>query len=348
MPGDGIGPEVMAVALDVMYAMAKLHAIDCDVIEADLGGIAIERFGTPLPDTTLESARAADAVLVGAVGGPKWDGLPFHENPGGGGLLRLRHELDLYANLRPVRTVGHSGQHIDLLIVREATGGLYFGRRGSTGTGEQRSAFDTMAYSAPQIRRVLERACGFASERGGRITSVDKANVLASSRLWRDVAEEVFELHLDLDSDHLHVDNCAAQLVIAPEQFDVIVTENLFGDILSDQAAALEGSLGFAASANLGEGSAALYEPVHGSAPDIAGQGIANPSAAIRSVALMFRYSLGRPDLASQLDSALETVLASGAVTADVAGRSGASFTTGAFGALVLEELHSSARGEKA
>lgn len=338
MPGDGIGPEVIRVALDVLRTVSESHRIELDISEADLGGIAIDRFGTPLPEATLEAARAADAVLVGAVGGPKWDGLPFHENPGGGGLLRLRRELDLYANLRPVRTVNRVGQPIDLLIVREATSGLYFGRRESSGTGDRRAAFDTMRYTALQVQRVVERACGFARQRRGRVTSVDKANVLASSKLWRDVAGEVFESNADLAVDHMHVDNCAAQLMIAPEQFDVIVTENLFGDILSDQAAALEGSLGFAASANLGEG-VALYEPVHGSAPDIAGLGIANPTAAIRSVAMMLQYSLGRPDLAQQIDSALEAVMAGGAATADVPGQAERTLTTSAFGALVLEAL---------
>lgn len=339
MPGDGIGPEVTRVALDVFEAIAHTHGIAYEIDEADLGGIAIERFGTPLPETTLAQARSADAILVGAVGGPKWDMLPFAENPGGGGLLRLRHELDLYANLRPVRTVGHHGQLVDLLIVREATGGLYYGPRGSRGAGEQRVAFDTMEYSAAQVRRVVERACEFAMERSARITSVDKANVLTSSRLWRDVAHEVFEGRPDLQADHMHVDNCAAQLVIAPEQFDVIVTENLFGDILSDQAAALEGSLGFAASANLGSHGNALYEPVHGSAPDIAGQGIANPSAAIRSVALMLQYSLGRADLARKLDSALQTVLSGNSVTADTAGGAKKVVSTRAFGELVLGEI---------
>ncbi len=346
MPGDGIGPEVTAVALRVLSAVAARRGIDCTVGEAVLGGVAIESFGDPLPQATLDQARTADAVLVGAVGGPQWDGLPFDQNPGGGGLLRLRRELDLYANLRPVRVARRSDGPVDLLIVREATGGLYFGTRGSGGSGENRSAYDTMEYSAHQIRRVVERACEFARERRGRITSVDKANVLASSRLWREVAEEVFSKQTDLEADHLHVDNCAAQLMIAPQQFDVIVTENLFGDILSDQAAALEGSLGFAASANLGNGDAALYEPVHGSAPDIAGTGTANPSAAIRSVALMLHYSLGRPDLAHEVDSALAAVMARGMTTLDTAQSAETALSTQQFGDLVVEELASRASRE--
>ncbi len=332
LAGDGIGPEVTDAALVVLTRALALSGLAAELREGLLGGAAIEVTGVPLPPETVELCRASDAVLCGAVGGPRWDGLPDERNPGPGGLLRLRRELGLYANLRPVQGLG--GAAIDLLLVRECTGGTYYAPKGRDGD----RAFDTTEYTAAEVERVVERACRLARARRGRVVSVDKANVMQTGRLWREVAQAVFDRHDDLETSHFYVDNCAAQLVLAPGAFDVVVTENLFGDILSDQAAAIAGSLGLAPSATLGDAGAGLFEPVHGSAPDLAGRGIANPTAALLSAALLCRHALGLECAASAIEGATRAVLARGVRTPDVAG-DGPAVGTAAFAQAVAAEL---------
>ena len=304
LPGDGIGPEVCAAAVRVLGALP----IDVAVEEHPFGGHAIHEHGDPLPAETLAACRAADAVLLGAAGLPEFDGAPVRPEQG---LIRLRGELDVYANLRPARS-----DAIDLLIVRELVGGLYFGASGRRADG---SAFDTCEYSPAEIERIARRAFELARGRRFFVTSVDKANVLETSRLWREVVSGLAGDYPDVRLEHMLVDNAGMQLVLAPEQFDVILTENTFGDILSDVAAGSCGGLGVAASASLGERAPGIFEPVHGSAPDIAGQGIANPTGALRSVALMLRYTAGEDVLADQLEQAVDTALAT-TPTRDVGG----------------------------
>jgi len=296
LPGDGIGPEVMAAATRVLEALAP----DVELERRPFGGEAIKTTGQPLPDETLAACRGADAVLVAAVGLPEYDSADVRPEQG---LLALRRALDVYANLRPAR-----GDGVDLLIVRELVGGLYFGAKGRREDG---SAFDTCEYSPAQIERVARRAFELARDRSGRLTSVDKANVLETGRLWRSVVTQVAADYPDVTLSHMLVDNAAMQLVLAPAQFDVVVTENTFGDILSDEAAALTGGLGLAASASLGDSGPGLFEPVHGSAPDIAGKGVANPAAMLRTVALLLAHGLGRDDEARRLEDAVDGALAS-------------------------------------
>jgi 3-isopropylmalate dehydrogenase len=318
LPGDGIGPEVTAEALRV------LDALGIDHTEHPFGGNAILAQGTPLPDETLAACRAADAVLLAAVGLPELEGQPVRPEQG---LLALRKELGVYANLRPARA-----GRIDLLIVRELVGGLYFGAKGTRDDG---TWFDTCEYSRPEVERIARRAFEIARERGSRLTSVDKVNVLHTSRLWRDVVTELGETeYSDVPLDHALVDSFAMTIVNAPESIGVVVTENTFGDILSDVAAAVTGGLGLAASASLGDGGPGLFEPVHGSAPQIAGQGIANPAAMLRSLALMLHHGLGRPDEASALERAVDDALEA-APTGDLGGDS----TTSGMGDAVLRSL---------
>jgi len=318
LPGDGIGPEVTAEALRV------LDALGIDHTEHAFGGNAILAQGTPLPDATLAACRAADAVLLAAVGLPELEGQPVRPEQG---LLALRKELGVYANLRPARA-----GRIDLLIVRELVGGLYFGAKGTRDDG---TWFDTCEYSRPEVERIARRAFEIARERGSRLTSVDKVNVLHTSRLWRDVVTELGETeYSDVPLDHALVDSFAMTIVNAPESIGVVVTENTFGDILSDVAAAVTGGLGLAASASLGDGGPGLFEPVHGSAPQIAGQGIANPAAMLRSLALMLHHGLGRPDEASALERAVDDALEA-APTGDLGGDS----TTSGMGDAVLRSL---------
>ena len=293
LPGDGIGPEVAAEATRVLDALGIAHT------EHPFGGNAILEQGTPLPDETLAACREADAVLLAAVGLPELEGQAVRPEQG---LLGLRRELGVYANLRPARAEG-----IDLVIVRELVGGLYFGEKG---TREDGTWFDTCEYTRPEVERIARRAFAIARERGGRLTSVDKVNVLHTSRLWRDVVTELgADEYPDVPLDHALVDSFAMTIVNAPGTIDVVVTENTFGDILSDVAAAVTGGLGLAASASLGGDGPGLFEPVHGSAPQIAGRGIANPAAMLRSVALMLRHGLGRPDDASALERAVDETL---------------------------------------
>lgn len=318
LPGDGIGPEVAAEAIRV------LDALGIDHTEHPFGGNAILAQGTPLPDETLAACRAADAVLLAAVGLPELEGTPVRPEQG---LLGLRKELDVFANLRPARAEG-----IDLLIVRELVGGLYFGAKGTRDDG---TWFDTCEYTRPQVERIARVALDLARARGGRLTSVDKVNVLHTSRLWRDVVTELAaQDYPDVTLDHALVDSFAMTIVTAPGTIDVVVTENTFGDILSDVAAAVTGGLGLAASASLGADGPGIFEPVHGSAPQIAGMGVANPAAMLRSLALLLRHGLGRPGDADALERAVDTALVE-APTQDLGGTA----TTAAAGDAVLRAL---------
>jgi 3-isopropylmalate dehydrogenase len=347
LPGDGIGPEIVGAARLLLEALGGF-----EFDERPMGGCSIDAHGTALTDEVLEACRAADAVLLGAVGGPKWDTTDPDAPRPEQGLLGLRKGMGLYANLRPVRPsqalVGASPLRpdviagTDLLVVRELTGGIYFGDSGRDGD----SAHDTCEYSAAEVERIARvgfeaaqrRAEG--SGRAPRVTSVDKANVLETSRLWREVVGRVAPDYPDVALDHLLVDNAAMQLVSRPSEFDVIVTENLFGDILSDESAMLTGSLGMLPSASLGsDGEPGLFEPVHGSAPDIAGQGIANPLATFLSAAMMLRHGLDRPDDAARIESAVDAVLDQGLRTPDLAGALEASVGTAEITDAVLREL---------
>ena len=319
LPGDGIGPEVMQEAKRVLAALAP----DVELEEHPFGAQAIRDSGDPLPEGTLAACRAAEAVLKAPIGDPEFDAADVRPEQG---MLRLRAELDVYANLRPARS-----EKVDVLIVRELVGGLYFG---ASGVREDGTVFDTCEYHPRQVERIARRAFQLARGRDKRLTSVDKANILETSRLWRRVVNEVGAGYKDVEVDHMLVDNAAMQLASAPDQFDVLVTENMFGDILSDLAAAMTGGLGLAPSASLSDGGPGLFEPVHGSAPDIAGLGIANPAAMLRSTALMLEHGLARPEEARALEAAVEDALAS-APTPDLGG----SATTAEFGDAVLREL---------
>ena len=325
MPGDGIGPEVVAAAVEVVEAATK-GGVEIAWSEALMGGCSIDVHGTALTDQVLAECREANAVLLGAVGGPKWDTTDPDAPRPEQGLLGLRAGLGLFANLRPVapppalygasplreeRIVG-----TDLLVVRELTGGIYFGESAR----EDDSAYDTCLYTREEIARLARRGFAAALGRRRKVTSVDKANVLESSRLWREVVTEIAEEHPEIELEHMLVDNAAMQLLARPADFDVIITENMFGDILSDEAAMISGSIGMLPSASLGDGGAGLYEPVHGSAPDIAGQGIANPIATCLSAAMMLRYSLGAPDGADRIDAAVVAALDAGVRPRDLGG----------------------------
>jgi 3-isopropylmalate dehydrogenase len=329
LPGDGIGPEIVAEAEKVLDRLCEDFGLAVDVEHGVVGGAAIDAVGRPLPDETLAKARAADAVLLGAVGGPKWESLDITLRPEKG-LLGLRAGLGLFANLRPALLFPQLAQAstlkaeivagLDLMIVRELTGGIYFGEpRGIRVLADgEREGFNTLVYSESEIRRIGRVACEIAMKRNRRICSVDKANVLESTELWRQVMTEVQRDYPEVILSHMYVDNAAMQLVRAPKQFDVIVTTNMFGDILSDCAAMLTGSIGMLPSAALNDRRQGMYEPIHGSAPDIAGRGVANPLATILSLAMMLRYSLQRPDLAEQIEAAVHRVLDQGLRTADI------------------------------
>ena len=329
LPGDGIGPEVIAEATKVLEAAARRFGRKLRFREALLGGIAIDKTGKPLPDETLSACQSADAVLLGAVGGPKWDDPAAPVRPEQG-LLGIRKALGLFANLRPVRVhpaLAAAGPvrpdlvaGVDLLVMRELTGGLYFGERGRRAHPSGEVAFDTMIYSTGEIERIVRRAAQAARARAKRLTSVDKANVLESSRLWRATATRVVRDEFpDIQLEHMLVDAASMHLIQRPKRFDVMVTENMFGDILTDEASVLAGSMGLLPSASLGEGRMGLYEPIHGSAPDIAGKGIANPIGTILSVAMMCRYSLDWAAGADCIEAAVDRVIADGARTADIA-----------------------------
>jgi 3-isopropylmalate dehydrogenase len=313
LPGDGIGPEVMEQALRVLRELP----VDAEVVELPFGGAAIDATGAPLPAETLAACRDADAVLLGAVGGPRWQ-------PGlaESGLLALRRELDVYANLRPAG---------DLLVVRELVGGLYFGARGVRDDG---TVFDTCEYHPAQVERVARRALELARSRRGSLVSVDKANVLDTSRLWRRVVTELAGRYPDVEVRHALVDSFAIEVAVQPETLDVVLTENMFGDILSDLACGVAGGLGVAASASLGDDGPGIFEPVHGSAPDIAGTGTANPTAMLRSLALLLEHAAGRSDLARTLEAAVDAALAA-SPTPDLGGEA----TTAELGAAVIHSL---------
>jgi len=319
LPGDGIGPEVAAEAVRVLESLP----LDVEIQTLPFGGAAIDVCGDPLPADTLAACRGASAVLLGAVGGPQCYGGGARPEQG---LIDLRRALDVYANLRPARAPG-----IDLIVVRELVGGLYYGRRGVLDDG---TVFDTCEYHPAQVERIARRGFALARSRRGRVLSVDKANVLDTSRMWRRVVTEVTAEFPDVELEHGLVDSVAMRLVTSPEEFDVILTENTFGDILSDVAAAVTGGLGLASSASLGDAGPGIFEPVHGSAPDIAGAGVANPAGMLRSVALLLEHGLGRADLARALDGAVESALAS-SPTRDVGGSS----STSEFGDAVLATL---------
>ena len=328
LPGDGIGPEVVTEGVRVLKTIAAKFNHQFEFEEHLIGGCAIDATGTPLSDATLDACRAADAVLLGAVGGPKWDDPRAAVRPEQG-LLGLRKGLGLFANLRPVKphpALAYASPlraekiaGVDVMVVRELTGGLYFGKpQGRFDENGHARAVDTLEYSDVEIRRVVELACRLAAARRGRVTSVDKANVLASSRLWREVATQTASAHPQVKLDHQLVDTCAMRLVAAPASFDVIVTENMFGDILTDEAAVLVGSMGLLPSASLGEGTLGVYEPIHGSAPDIAGKGIANPIGTILSAAMLLRHSLNLPREADAVERAVDRALSEGCRTADI------------------------------
>jgi 3-isopropylmalate dehydrogenase len=325
LPGDGIGPEVVGEALKVLSTVGKHFGHEFALSEGLIGGIAIDKTGTALPPETVTVCQAADAVLLGAVGGPKWDDPKAKVRPEQG-LLGIRKALGLYANLRPVtihpRLAGASPlkpeilKGVDLLVVRELTGGIYFGEKRRDGN----TASDLCVYTADEVRRVVRMAATFAQKRRGKLTSVDKANVLETSRLWREVTTQVMKDEFpEIKVEHILVDACAMFLIRRPADFDVIVTENMFGDILTDEASMLAGSMGLLPSASLGEGRRGLYEPIHGSAPDIAGKGVANPYATILSVAMLLRHSLGLEAEAAAVEAAVNKVVDAGMLTADLA-----------------------------
>jgi 3-isopropylmalate dehydrogenase len=349
LPGDGIGPEVVAQGVEVLRKAAAMAEIGLELRWGTVGGAAIDRYGTPLPEATLKLCQDSDAIVFGAVGGPKWDDIAPEIRPESG-LLRLRRALGLYANLRPAKVFAalveasplkrELVEGLDLLTVRELTGDIYYGEpRGIEPVDGGERGVNTMVYSSQEIERIVRLAFEVARQRRRHVTSVDKANVLETSRLWRRVAERVARDYADVALVHLYVDNAAMQLVRAPKQFDVIVTGNLFGDILSDEAAMVAGSIGLAASASLGERTA-LYEPVHGSAPDIAGQGIANPLATILSVAMLCRYTLKLGELAARVEAAVEAVLGQGFRTRDIHTPGTTLVDTAQMGQQVLAALH--------
>jgi 3-isopropylmalate dehydrogenase len=330
LPGDGIGPEVTEAAVRVLKAIASYWEHEFDFSEHPIGGCAIELTGSPLPEETLAACKSADAVFLGAVGGPKWDNPQAQVRPESG-LLALRKELGVFANLRPVSVnpalveasplKPEKLQGVDLLVVRELTGGLYFGQpKGRWHFDGERKAVDTLEYSEGEIHRVVDLAFQLANGRRKKVSSVDKANVLETSRLWRQVVDEVGEHYTDVALEHVLVDTAAMRLVSSPASFDVIVTENMFGDILTDEAAVLAGSLGLLPSASLSEVGPGLFEPIHGSAPDIAGEQLANPSGAILSAALLLRYSLKLEQEAYRIEEAVEQAHADGCLTADLGG----------------------------
>jgi len=348
LSGDGIGPEVVAQGVEVLRKAAAMAEVGVELQCGVVGGCAIDASGDPLPDATLQLCRESDAILLGAVGGPKWDNIAPEIRPERG-LLQLRQELGLFANLRPAKVFGplveasplkrELVEGLDLLTVRELTGDIYYGEpRGITPIEGGERSINTMVYTTAEVERIVRLAFEIARQRASRLTSVDKANVLETSRLWRKVVEQVAKDFPDIAYEHMYVDNAAMQLVRAPRQFDVIVTGNLFGDILSDEAAMVTGSIGLAASASLGNRTA-LYEPVHGSAPDIAGAGVANPLATILSVAMLFKYTFKFDALAQRIEAAVAQVLAQGYRTRDIQSPGTKLLGTAEMGRFVVEAL---------
>ena len=349
LPGDGIGPEITEQAVQVLKAVAEQSDLEVEFTDGLIGGAAYDATGEPFPEVTRAQAQAADAVLLGAVGSPQYDQLERSLRPERG-LLAIRKSMNLFANLRPailyapladassLKPEVVSG--LDIMIVRELTGGVYFGQpRGIRQVEGQREGFNTMHYNEMEIERIARVAFEAAQKRNKKLCSVDKANVLETSELWREVVERVGKDYPDVELSHMYVDNAAMQLVRAPKQFDVVVTENLFGDILSDQASMLSGSIGMLPSASLNDSGQGLYEPSHGSAPDIAGKGLANPLATILSAAMLLRYSFGRGDLADKIEQACMAVLEAGLRTPDIMQTGMESVSTQQMGAAVVARL---------
>lgn len=349
IPGDGIGPEVINEAIKVLDAVGGKYGHEFNYTQVLAGGAAIDATGECLPQETIDIAKKSDAVLLGAVGGPKWDSLPGDKRPERA-LLGIRKELGLFANLRPaimfdelkdacpIRPEKVEGG-LDLLVVRELTGGIYFGERGYKDTNMGKAAYDIEQYSEGEVKRIAEVAFDMAMKRNKKVTSVDKANVLESSRLWRKTVAEVAKNYPEVELENFYVDNTAMQLVYNPKQFDVIVTSNIFGDILSDEASMITGSLGMLPSASLAEGNFGMYEPVHGSAPDIAGTGKANPMATILSAAMMLKYTFGLSDEADAIESAVKKTLAAGYRTPDIMSGGKLPATTEQIGSLIAQNI---------
>jgi len=343
LPGDGVGPEVCREAKKIIQAVSERFGLDITLDEDLIGGASIDKYQTPITNEVIFKANSSDAILLGGVGGPKWDNLPPIDKPEKG-LLRLRSELDFFANLRPSicfsETSGASTlkkeiiDGLDLLIVRELTGGIYFGEPRKKGDN---SAYNTMIYSRDEIKRISEVAFESAMKRDKKLCSVDKANVLEVSELWREVVEETAANYPEVKLDHMLVDNAAMQLVKNPKQFDVIVSSNLFGDILSDIGSMLTGSIGMLPSASLDKNSKGLYEPVHGTAPDIAGKGIVNPIATILSVAMMFKYSFELNNISDEIESAVKQALSNGYATKDIAQKNSKILSTEEMGSLISD-----------
>jgi 3-isopropylmalate dehydrogenase len=348
IPGDGIGEEITSAALRILLKVASKGGLVLTHEKQLAGGAAIDQYGVPLPESVIQAAKRADAILLGAVGGPKWDNVA-PEIRAEKAILGLRKELGLYANLRPIRVSEaliefsplkvEAISGVDILVVRELTGGIYFGQKCESEVVDGvEQASDLEVYTVPEISRIFHMACKAARLRRNQVVSVDKANVLATSRLWRRTVSEIASEYADVKLSHMYVDNCAMQLVLAPKSFDVIVTNNLFGDILSDEAAVLTGSIGMLPSASLGNGTG-LYEPIHGSAPDIAGLGLANPIGTILSAAMLLRYSLGEVAAAEKIEQAVDKVLAAGYRTADLYKQGSTKVTTDEMARLIEAQL---------
>ncbi|HHP0449583.1 TPA: 3-isopropylmalate dehydrogenase [Vibrio harveyi] len=350
LPGDGIGPEVMAQAHKVLDAIEKKHGIAFERDEHDVGGIAIDNHGCPLPESTIKACEESDAVLFGSVGGPKWEHLPPNDQPERGALLPLRKHFQLFCNLRPAQIhsgleafsplrADISGRGFNIVVVRELTGGIYFGQpKGREGEGATEKAFDTEVYHRFEIERIAKIAFESARLRRKKVCSIDKANVLQSSILWREVVEEIAKDYPDVELSHMYIDNATMQLIKDPAQFDVMLCSNIFGDIISDECAMITGSMGMLPSASLNESKFGLYEPAGGSAPDIAGKNIANPVAQILSAALMLRYSLGEETAAQDIEAAVSKALSAGELTGDLAGDNPA-LTTSEMGDKIAEYI---------
>ena len=347
--GDGIGPEIVSEAMGVLDAVAKKFGHTFTYQEAPMGGCAIDEFGVPLPDSSLETCLASGSVLLGAVGGPKWDGQPSANRPERG-LLKLRSAMGLYTNVRPARMFADlsaacplradiAAKGIDFVVVRELIGGMYFGEHTTSEVNGELKAMDVCSYSEHEVRRVARVAFDMARKRRGRVTSIDKANVLDTSRLWRKTVEEVAKEYPDVELLHMYVDNAAMQIVRDPSQFDVIVTENLFGDILSDEASQITGSIGMIPSSSMGEGTRGLYEPIHGSAPDIAGQDKANPIGTILAAAMMLRYSFDMAAEAGAVEAAVDQTLKAGFRCGDILNEGGKLLGCKAMGAEIRARI---------
>lgn len=349
IPGDGIGPEIIEQGLKVLDAVSQKYSVKFSFREVLMGGIAIDETGVPLPEETINICKNSDAVLLGAVGGDKWDNLPGHLRPEAG-LLGLRKALGAFANLRPAILFPQLknastlkadvlGDGLNIMVVRELTGGLYFGEKNREGEGKSERAWDTLVYSVSEIERIAEVAFKLAMDRSKKLMSIDKANVLESSRLWREVVTKMGKEYPKVTLEHMYVDNAAMQLIRNPRQFDVIVTENMFGDILSDEASMLTGSLGMLPSASLGAKNPGIYEPIHGSAPDIAGRDRANPIATIMSIAMMLRYSLDMGNAAEDIENGVFAVLDKGFRTVDIMEANMKEVGCRAMGDLIAQEI---------